>query len=141
MELLAPLGPVYQAGTMSGNPIACIAGRETLRMLGSDVYATLERRGAELARGLEEAIRESGTRAVVQRVASMLTVFFGVERVRSWSDASRCDTAAFARFFRGMLAHGVNLPPSQYEAWFLSTAHGDAEIAAIVDAARAALGA
>ena len=75
----------------------------------------------------------------MQRVGSMLTLFFGVERVRSWSDASRCDTEAFARFFQGMLARGVSLPPSQYEAWFLSLAHGDVELSEIVDAARAAL--
>jgi glutamate-1-semialdehyde 2,1-aminomutase len=139
MDLLAPLGPVYQAGTMSGNPIACIAGRETLRLLGLGTYTTLERRGAELAEGLEDAIRETGAHATVQRVGSMLTLFFGVDRVCSWSDASHCDTTAFARFFRAMLERGVNLPPSQYEAWFLSMAHGDAEISAIVEAARAAL--
>jgi glutamate-1-semialdehyde 2,1-aminomutase len=139
MDLLAPLGPVYQAGTMSGNPIACIAGRETLRLLGLGTYTTLERRGSELAEGLEDAIRETGAHATVQRVGSMLTLFFGVDRVRSWSDASHCDTAAFAGFFRAMLERGVNLPPSQYEAWFLSMAHGDAEISAIVEAARAAL--
>jgi glutamate-1-semialdehyde 2,1-aminomutase len=141
MDLLAPLGPVYQAGTMSGNPIACIAGRETLRLLGNEVYATLERRGAELAEGLEDGIRRAGVRATVQRVGSILTLFFGVDRVRSWSDASGCDTAAFARFFHAMLERGVNLPPSQYEAWFLSVAHGEAEIARIVDAAGAALAA
>ena len=139
MDLLAPLGPVYQAGTMSGNPIACIAGRETLRLLGLGTYTTLERRGSELAEGLEDAIRETGAHATVQRVGSMLTLFFGVDRVCSWSDASHCDTTAFARFFRAMLELGVNLPPSQYEAWFLSMAHGDAEISAIVEAARAAL--
>jgi glutamate-1-semialdehyde 2,1-aminomutase len=141
MDLLAPAGPVYQAGTMSGNPIACIAGRETLRLLGPDVYAGLERRGAALASELEDAVRAAGVHATVQRVGSMLTLFFGVDRVRSWSDASRCDTSAFARFFQGMLERGVNLPPSQYEAWFLSAAHGDDEIATVVEATRAALAA
>jgi glutamate-1-semialdehyde 2,1-aminomutase len=139
MDLLAPLGPVYQAGTLAGNPIACTAGRETLRLLAPEVYAILETRGAALANELEAAIREAGVHATVQRVGSMLTVFFGVDRVRCWSDATRCDTTAFAKFFQAMLARGVNLPPSQYEAWFLSVAHGEAEIAEIVAAARAAL--
>lgn len=139
MDLLAPVGPVYQAGTLAGNPIACTAGKESLRLLEPEVYAVLEKRGAALASELESAIRDSGVRATVQRVGSMLTLFFGVDRVRSWSDATRCDTAAFAKFFQAMLARGVNLPPSQYEAWFLSLSHGDAEIAEIAAAARAAL--
>jgi glutamate-1-semialdehyde 2,1-aminomutase len=139
MDLLAPLGPVYQAGTLSGNPIACTAGKESLRLLVPEVYATLEKRGAALASALDDAIRETGVHATVQRVGSMLTLFFGVDRVRCWTDATRCDTAAFAKFFQAMLARGVNLPPSQYEAWFLSLSHGEAEIDEIAAAARAAL--
>ncbi len=141
MDLLAPDGPVYQAGTLAGNPVACAAGRETLRLLTPDVYAALERRGAELETGLREAIARAGVRAAVQRVGSLLTVFFGVEGVGSFGDAKRCDTDAFARFFRAMVERGVYLPPSQYEAWFLSAAHGEAEIEEIIAAARAALAA
>ena len=141
MDLLAPEGPVYQAGTLSGNPIACTAGRETIRLLDDTAYELLERRGAALQEGLEDAIRVAGVHASVQRVGSLLTLFFGVDGVRNFIDVSRTDTDAFASFFRAMIDRGVNLPPSQYEAWFVSLAHGDAEIERIVAAARSALGA
>lgn len=141
LDLLAPTGPVYQAGTLSGNPIACTAGRETIRLLDETAYRLLERRGAALQEGLEDAIREAGVDASVQRVGSLLTLFFGVEAVNDFTDAARTDTDAFARFFHAMIERGVNLPPSQYEAWFVSLAHGEAEIERIVAAARSALGA
>lgn len=141
LDLLAPVGPVYQAGTLSGNPIACTAGRETIRLLDETAYQLLERRGAALQEGLEDAIRDAGVDASVQRIGSLLTLFFGVERVHDFADAARTDTEAFASFFRAMIERGVNLPPSQYEAWFVSLAHGDAEIDRIVSAARSALGA
>jgi len=141
IDLLAPTGPVYQAGTLSGNPIACTAGRETIRLLDDDAYAILDRRGAALESGLTDAIRAAGVRACVQRVGSLLTLFFGVNEVRDFRDTSGLDGEAFARFFRAMIERGVNLPPSQYEAWFVSLAHGDAEIERVVAAATLALGA
>lgn len=139
MDLLAPLGPVYQAGTLSGNPVACAAGLATLSLLTPDAYRQLEETSAALERGLREAITGAGIDATVQRVGSLLTLFFGLARVESFVDAGKADTAAFARFFRAMIERGVYLPPSQYEAWFVSLAHGPQEIATIVDAARAAL--
>ena len=139
MDLLAPQGPVYQAGTLAGNPVACSAGKATLDLLTPDAYRTLEERGAKLESGLREAIAESGVEACVQRVGSLLTLFFGAGPIRSFSDASRCDTARFARFFRAMIDESVYLPPSQFEAWFVSLAHGEAEIDHVVAAARRAL--
>jgi glutamate-1-semialdehyde 2,1-aminomutase len=139
MDLLAPLGPVYQAGTLSGNPVACSAGLATLSLLTPAAYRQLEDTSAELERGLSGAIAGAGVRATVQRVGSLLTLFFGVERVESFVDASKADTSAFARFFRAMIRQGVYLPPSQYEAWFVSLAHGHEEVARIVDATREAL--
>jgi len=139
MDLLAPLGPVYQAGTLAGNPVACSAGLATLRLLTPAAYLQLEQTSAALEHGLRDVIASTGAQAAVQRVGSLLTLFFGLERVRNFSDASAADTAAFARFFGTMIERGVNLPPSQYEAWFVSLAHGQAEVAAIVAAARDAL--
>lgn len=139
LDLLAPIGPVYQAGTLSGNPIACTAGRETIRLLDERAYETLERRGAALEEGLNEAITNAGVDACVQRVGSLLTLFFGVRSVQNFIDASATSTEDFARFFRGMIEAGVNLPPSQFEAWFLSLAHGDAEVERIIDAAKRVL--
>jgi glutamate-1-semialdehyde 2,1-aminomutase len=139
MDLLAPSGPVYQAGTLSGNPVACSAGLATLKLLTPSAYAQLEQTSAALERGLRDVIAQTGANATVQRVGSLLTLFFGCGVVRNITDARAADTAAFARFFSGMIERGVNLPPSQYEAWFVSLAHGDAEVSAILDAARAAL--
>lgn len=139
LDLLAPIGPVYQAGTLSGNPIACTAGRETIRLLDDEAYQLLEQRGAALEAGLNEIIHSASVDACVQRVGSLLTLFFGVKSVQNFADASSTDTEAFARFFRSMIERGVNLPPSQYEAWFLSLAHGDAEIERILDAAKSSL--
>lgn len=139
MDQLAPAGPVYQAGTLSGNPVACSAGVATLDLLTSEAYVALERSAALLEGGLREAIASAGAHATVQRVGSLLTLFFGVDEVRDFTSASRSDTAAFARFFRAMIARGVNLPPSQFEAWFLSLAHGTTEVERIVEATREAL--
>jgi len=141
LDLLAPTGPVYQAGTLSGNPIACTAGRETIRLLTEGAYDALEAHGARLEAGLRDLIRSAGAEACVQRVGSLLTVFFGVRAVRDFRDAQATDADVFARFFRVMIEHGVNLPPSPYEAWFVSLAHGDAEIDRILAAARHALAA
>jgi glutamate-1-semialdehyde 2,1-aminomutase len=127
MGLVAPLGPVYQAGTLSGNPLAMAAGLATLRELTPSVYEQLEVAGAYLEAGLAEAAAVAGVPVRVARVASLLTVFFD-------------DDARFARFFHTMLETGVMLPPSQQEAWFLSAAHGRAELDTTLAAARHAFG-
>jgi len=141
MERVAPEGPVYQAGTLAGNPLAMAAGLETLRVLEGDpaIYDRLEAAGARLERALSEACARTGGRSSVQRAGSLLTLFFAPGPIRSFDDAARCDRAAFARFFQAMLRRGVHLPPAQFEAWFLSAAHGEAELAALEEAAAASL--
>jgi glutamate-1-semialdehyde 2,1-aminomutase len=139
MEQVAPLGPVYQAGTLSGNPLAMTAGIETLRLLKAPgFYKTLDERTATLEEGLRAAAAEGGASVRVQRVASMLTVFFTDREVWSWTDAERADRQRYARFFRGLLEQGVYFPPAQFEAAFVSAAHTAADIAGTVRAARAA---
>jgi glutamate-1-semialdehyde 2,1-aminomutase len=136
MRELAPEGPCYQAGTLSGNPLATTAGLATLRALTRPgVYERLEEGGA----ALEDAIRESGAPVTVNRIGSMLTPFFTEGPVVDYASATRCDTGAYGRLARGLLDHGVYPPPSQFEAWFVSLAHGDAEIAATRKALKAAL--
>jgi glutamate-1-semialdehyde 2,1-aminomutase len=136
MELVAPAGPVYQAGTLSGNPLAMTAGIETLRMLAEPgVWDGLERATDRLVAGLS-ALAAS---MQVAGVGSMFGLHFAKRPVRSWDDARTADTERFAAFHRGMLHRGVYLAPSQFEAGFVSTAHGDDEIDATVTAARAAL--
>ena len=133
MDQLAPRGAVYQAGTLSGNPLAVAAGLATLELLDADPpYDRLEQLGARLEQGLRGALR--GRIGCVQRVGSILTLFFGVERVRDYEDALKADTARFERFFQAMLAEGFWLPPSQFEAWFLSAAHTTEEIDATIAA-------
>jgi glutamate-1-semialdehyde 2,1-aminomutase len=139
MSLVAPLGPVYQAGTLSGNPLAMAAGLATLELLDDAAYATLERRGAWLERELAAAARAAGIPSRVQRSGSLLTLFFTDRAVRNEDDAQTSDRDRFAGFHRAMLRRGVMLPPSQFECWFLSLAHDDDAIDAIVDAARASL--
>ena len=141
MERIAPAGPVYQAGTLSGNPLAMAAGLAALDAIAGDAgfYDRLERLGSALEHGLTAAIARRGANAIVRRVGSMWTLFFTNRRVDDWSGASAADTKAFARFFQAMLARGVLLAPSQFEANFLSAAHTDADIDAIVAAADAAL--
>lgn len=137
MAHVAPEGPVYQAGTLSGNPIAVACGRATLAELQhAGVYERLERVGETLVRQLREIIAASGHAAVVQRVGSMWTLFFSEHAVDNYDDAKRCDTTKFAKYFQGMLGRGVMLPPSQFEACFISAAHTDAAIAHTVAAAR-----
>jgi glutamate-1-semialdehyde 2,1-aminomutase len=139
MELVAPLGPIYQAGTLSGNPVVMAAGAATLRRLeDAAFYTALEERTAHLADGLTRAARAAGVEASVVREASMLTVFFTPQPPANFEEASRSDLGRFARFFGAMLDRGVLLPPSQFEAWFVSAAHGDDEIRATVEAAEAA---
>ena len=136
MDCLAPLGPVYQAGTLSGNPLAVTAGIETLKLMNAPgVYERLNELGSRLAEGLRRAIRDADVQACVNQLGSMITVFFGVEQVRDYTSAVSCDTAMFARYFHGMLERGMYLPPSQFEAAFVSLAHGEAEIDETVFAA------
>ena len=140
MGHIAPDGPVYQAGTLSGNPLAMRAGIETLDLLAEPgVYDKLEQVGAKMQQGFEEAAREAGVAACVNRVGSMLTGFFGEGPVRNYDDAAACDTKRYAAYFHAMLERGVYLAPSQFEAAFLSTAHGDAELDATAAAAKEAM--
>ena len=141
MDRIAPAGPVYQAGTLSGNPLAMTAGVATLRQMGAAQYAQLEEKSARLAQGLADAARAAGVAVQVNRVGSMLTVFFTAEPVYDAQSARKADTRRFARFFHEMLANGVYLPPSQFEAAFVSVAHGDEEIALTLEAARKAFAA
>ena len=141
MRHVSPSGPVYQAGTLSGNPLAMACGLATLRTLrDEDPYPRLETLSARLADGLTEAAADAGVPAVVQRVGSMLTLFFHDGPVRGLADATASDTARFARYFHGMLDRGVYLPCSQYEAMFVSAAHTESLIDETVDAAREVLG-
>jgi len=140
MQQLAPVGAVYQAGTLSGNPLAVSAGLATLDQLDTpNTYARLDALGAQLEEGLVAALHRHGRRGCVNRRGSMWTVFFGVDRVRHADDARASDTAAFARFFTGMLERSIYLPPSQFEAAFISLAHTRADIDTTIQAADAAL--
>jgi glutamate-1-semialdehyde 2,1-aminomutase len=140
MERIAPAGDVYQAGTLSGNPLAVAAGLATLRLLDPTAYATLARTTEALADGLREAIRAGGClgRAHVVSVPGLLTVFFGGERVRDYAGAAACDRDAYAAWCRGLLARGVYAPASQFEAWFPSLAHDEAALERTLEAATAA---
>jgi glutamate-1-semialdehyde 2,1-aminomutase len=141
MEFLAPLGPVYQAGTLSGNPLAMAAGIATLRHLiahEEEIYGKLEATTARIAEGVGRVAHEAGVPLTLNRVGSMFTWFFTDQPVTDFASASTSDTAAFGRFHRAMLDAGVWLPPSQYEAAFVSTAHGEAEIGMVLEAARRA---
>lgn len=142
MSCIAPLGPVYQAGTLSGNPLAVAAGLTTLGLLRRPgFYEALEASSAALAEGLAAAALAQGVTVVVQRVGSMLTVFFTDSPVRDWPSASRCDRAAFAAFHGALLANGVYWPPSQFEAAFVSAAHDETTLAATLAAAEIAFAA
>jgi glutamate-1-semialdehyde 2,1-aminomutase len=141
MNLLAPLGPVYQAGTLSGNPLAMAAGTATLRYLAThkaDVYAGLEEVTAAVAKGIAAAAQDAGIAMETNRVGSMVTWFFTGTPVTDFATAATSDTEAFGRFHRAMLDQGVWLPPSQFEAAFLGTAHTTADIDFTVAAARKA---
>jgi glutamate-1-semialdehyde 2,1-aminomutase len=142
MQQVAPAGPVNQAGTLSGNPVSVAAGLATLRVLENtpDAYDRLEGLGAAAEKALEAALAATGVPGCVNRVGSMLTLFLGVGRVEGFSDACKSDQALFAHYFRGMLERGFYLPPSQFEAMFLSLAHTEADVDALGKAARSALG-
>jgi glutamate-1-semialdehyde 2,1-aminomutase len=139
MEKVAPLGPVYQAGTLSGNPVAVSAGLATIDRLDGALYARLEALGARLEAGLARAAAQRGVSACVQRVGSMITLFFTPGPVRSWADAKRCDTKAFAKWHAGMIQRGVHWPPAQFEAAFVSDAHTTDDIDATLAVAEEAL--
>jgi glutamate-1-semialdehyde 2,1-aminomutase len=124
MDLLAPEGPVYQAGTLSGNPLAVAAGLATLALLSRPgVYPALEARGKKLQDGFEATLRKYPIRGTINRVGSMMTLFFGVEGVRNASEARQCDRKLFTNFFHGMLQRGIYMPPAPFEAAFISLAH------------------
>jgi glutamate-1-semialdehyde 2,1-aminomutase len=140
MEMVAPQGPVYQAGTLAGNPLAMTAGIATLRLLADDgTYQRLEASAVSLEDGLRRAAAETETPVRINRAGSMLTMFFTGEPVTDFASASRSDTERYAAFFRQMLARGIFLPPSQFEAVFVSLAHGDDEIGRSIEAARESL--
>ena len=136
MDLVAPSGPVYQAGTLSGNPLAMAAGIATLRELQKPgVWAAIDEAAARVADGIGEAARKAGVTVAQNRVGTMFSTFFCEGPVSDFQTASRSDTERFSAFFRGMLEHGVYLAPSQFEAGFTSTAHGEEEIAKTIAAA------
>jgi glutamate-1-semialdehyde 2,1-aminomutase len=139
MSVIAPLGSVYQAGTLSGNPIAVSAGLATLQHLGPALYMRLEALGARLEEGLARAVKDSGAKACVQRVGSMITLFFCEGPVRSWSDADKADRKRFAAFHGELLRRGIYWPPAQFEAAFLSGAHTEEDVDRTVMAAAEAL--
>jgi len=139
MGLVSPAGPVYQAGTLSGNPLAMTAGLWCLENLSPKLYTTLAALGARLAAGIADAAREAGVAVQVNAFGSLLTPFFTDRPVRDFSSATSANTAQYATFFRGMLACGVYPPPSQFEAWFLSAAHTAKDIDRTIRAAREAM--
>lgn len=137
MEQLSPSGPVYQAGTLSGNPVAATAGLVTLQHCDAALYHTLDQRSVQVVDAVSAALSRHGVAHRVQQAGSLFSIFFREAEVVDFAGAADQDEAAFARFFHGMLDAGVYLPPSAFEAWFVSGAHGDAEIEAIVAAAEA----
>jgi glutamate-1-semialdehyde 2,1-aminomutase len=141
MERVSPAGPIYQAGTLSGNPLSMAAGLATLDVIATEpgFYSRLETLGAALEDGLGRAVARIGAPCTIARAGSMWTLFFAPERVDDWTGAARCDTARFARFFQAMLARGVFLAPSQFEANFISAAHTPADIETTTAAAAVAL--
>ncbi|WHE34938.1 MULTISPECIES: glutamate-1-semialdehyde 2,1-aminomutase [Microbacterium] len=147
MDLLAPLGPVYQAGTLSGNPVAVAAGLATLRLADADVYARISRAADTVSVAASAALDAAGVPHIVQRAGTLFSVFFGsavVAGVPDYETATRQDAGAYAAFFHAMLDAGVSLPPSAFEAWFLTAAHDDVALGRILEAlpgaARAAAG-
>ena len=141
MNLVAPLGPMYQAGTLSGNPLAMAAGIaqvKHLREKKNEIYPRLEALSAKLVEGVAAAAKTAGVTLCFNRVGSMFTWFFTEGPVTDWDSASKSDIAAFARFFRKMLDAGIYLPPSQFEAAFLSAAHSEEDVQRTIEAARQA---
>jgi glutamate-1-semialdehyde 2,1-aminomutase len=141
ISMIAPLGKVYQAGTLSGNPIAMIAGYTLLKTLNDhpSIFTELEEKGAHLERGLHEVLRKSGQKYVINRIGSMISVHFSGKPVKNFEDASGADNAFFNKFFHGMLDRGVYLPPSAFESWFLSNALSYEDLDFTIHAAEEAL--
>jgi len=140
MEKIAPIGPIYQAGTLSGNPLAMTAGIETLRLLSKPgVYKTLEKTSSDLEQGLRTVAAEAGVPVTLNRVGSMFTGFFTDQKVKDFASAKTSDTTRFGKFFLSMLKNGVNLAPSQFEAAFVSLAHTRSDIGKTIEAARKGL--
>ena len=140
MQRLAPLGPVYQAGTLSGNPLAMAAGLKAIEILARPgTYQRLEQLGRRLGDGLAAAAKEAGVAACVNRIGSMVTLFFTAGPVTDYTSAKTSDITRFATFFRKMRDAGVFLPPSQFEAMFVSLAHTDEDVDQVISAARTAL--
>jgi glutamate-1-semialdehyde 2,1-aminomutase len=136
---VAPAGDVYQAGTLSGNPLATAAGLATLRLLDGDAYERLHELTASLAKGLESVVADTGAAASVAWTTGLVTLFFSPERPADYAGARECDLEAHAAFCRAMLERGIYLPPSQFEAWFPSLAHSQAEVERTLETAREAL--
>jgi glutamate-1-semialdehyde 2,1-aminomutase len=134
MHHLAPEGPVYQAGTLSGNPVATTAGLATLRLATDEVYDHLTKTGEVIKTAVAAALSGVGVAHAVQATGTMFSVFLTEGPVRDFDDAQRTDSAAYAAFFHAMLDRGVHLPPSAYEAWFLSAAHDDRAVQTVLDA-------
>jgi len=144
MDLVAPLGPMYQAGTLSGNPLAMAAGCAMLKQLRdrkSEIYPRLDKLSGELTEGVSAAAKEAGVALCYNRVGSMFTWFFRPAPVTDWDSASKSNTEAFGKFFRSMLDHGVYLPPSQYEAAFLGASHTEEDVQKTIAAAKQAFAA
>jgi glutamate-1-semialdehyde 2,1-aminomutase len=143
MDLIAPLGPVYQAGTLSGNPLAMAAGYATLSHLRDhrDIYAKLDKLTAKVVAGVAAAAKDAGVTMCHNRVGSMFTWFFAEGPVTDWTSAAKSDTEAFGRFFRAMLDNGIYLPPSQFEAAFISAAHTERDVQRTIAAAKNAFAA
>jgi glutamate-1-semialdehyde 2,1-aminomutase len=139
MELVSPAGPVYQAGTLSGNPLAMCAGIWSLDRLKPKLYRYLSMLGARLASGIAAAARDAGVAVQVNAFGSLMTPFFTDRPVRDYRSATSADVDRYARFFRSMLARGIYPPPSQYEAWFLSSAHTTRDVDRTITAAREAM--
>ena len=139
MEMISPVGPVYQAGTLSGNPLAMAAGISTLEILQEQgAYDTLEKRSAQLADGLVEKAKKAGVPVAVNRVGAMMTAFFvpaDGASVTNFIEATACDAEKFKKFFHAMLNAGIYLPPSQFEAFFPGLAHTEEQISQTIDAA------
>ena len=139
MQHLSPSGPVYQAGTLSGNPVAMSAGLAILKIIenSNDLYSDLEFKSALLEKGLRAGLRQSGIPGIINRTGSMFTLFFtGKEKVTTYSDVMSCDTKRFARYFNGMLREGIYMAPSQFEACFVSTAHSVSDIENTIEKSR-----
>ena len=141
LDVLAPLGPVYQAGTLSGNPVATTAGLVTLQQCTPDVYAKLDDTATKVSAIVTQALQVAGVAHQLQKAGNLFSIFFTSDQVRNFADAKTQDASAYATFFHEMLANGVWLPPSAFESWFVSAAHSDADLEVIERAATHAAGA